>query len=110
MGRAFLTLYGVTGDRQWLAHAEAAAKFIEATYKRRRKPATSPSKVPTDRSYTPKQQRDENIAVGPLRQSAYPLHRPTRKYKQMADYSMRYSVEPHHRQILPHRRRPDRRS
>ena len=92
MGRAFLTLYGVTGDRQWLAHAEAAAKFIEANYKDAQAGYIT-SKVPTDRSYTPKQQRDENIAVvrfGNLltRFTANP------QYKQMADYSMRYLAEP----------------
>ena len=92
MGRAFLTLYGVTGDRQWLARAEAAASFIEATYKSAEAGYLT-SKVPTDSSYTPKQQRDENIAVVRFcnllsKFTANP------KYKQMADYSMRYLVEP----------------
>jgi len=32
MGRAFLGLYQVTGDRGWLAHAEDAARFIRARF------------------------------------------------------------------------------
>ncbi|MGH8678419.1 MAG: hypothetical protein ACREUQ_08735, partial [Burkholderiales bacterium] len=32
MGRAFLGLYQVTGEREWLQHAEAAARFIGAKF------------------------------------------------------------------------------
>jgi hypothetical protein len=32
MGRAFLALYNVTAERPWLAHAEAAADFIDAKF------------------------------------------------------------------------------
>ncbi len=33
MGRAFLALYGVTGDREWLERASAARGFIDATFR-----------------------------------------------------------------------------
>ncbi len=32
MGRAFLALYGATGEREWLAAAEAAGNFIRANF------------------------------------------------------------------------------
>src|SRR5215470_842072 len=33
MDRAFVSLYGATGDRQWLAHAQATMKFIEENFR-----------------------------------------------------------------------------
>jgi uncharacterized protein len=99
MGRAFLTIYGVTGDRKWLAHAVAAAKFIDGNF-RDAQAGYVTSKAPTDRSYTPRQQRDENFTLARFanllsRYTADPQH------KQMADYAMRYLTEPTIARYLP---------
>jgi len=33
MTRAFLTLYGATGDREWLAHAREAVGFVTKNFR-----------------------------------------------------------------------------
>ena len=63
MARAFLALYGATGDREWLAHAEAAMKFIGKNFRDAHGAGFLTSKTPTDKSYTPHPQRDENVMV-----------------------------------------------
>jgi len=63
MQRAFASLYGATGDRQWLAHAESAMKFIEQNFRDEKGAGFLTSKIPTDRAYTPHPQRDENVLV-----------------------------------------------
>ena len=59
MARAFLALYGATGDREWLARAEAAMKFIAKNFRDAQGAGFLTSKTPTDKSYTPHPQRDE---------------------------------------------------
>ncbi|HVS27644.1 MAG TPA: DUF255 domain-containing protein [Burkholderiales bacterium] len=44
MGRAFISLYTVTADRQWLQHAEQAADFIDKNFKIQAGFATSAAK------------------------------------------------------------------
>jgi len=73
MGRAFLTIYEVTGDRAWLARAESAAKFINANFAGDQAGFIT-SKAPTDRSYTPRPEREENIALARFSQSTFALH------------------------------------
>jgi uncharacterized protein len=63
MERAFLSLYGATADRQWLAHATAAMKFIDANFRDAQGAGFDSSRIPTDHAYSPHPQRDENIAV-----------------------------------------------
>jgi uncharacterized protein YyaL (SSP411 family) len=63
MARAFLALYGATGDREWLTHAEAAMKFIGRNFRDAEGAGFLTSKTPTDKSYTPHPQRDENVMV-----------------------------------------------
>jgi len=99
MGRAFLTIYEVTGDRKWLARAGSAAKFIGATFADP-KAGYVTSKAPTDRSYATKPERDENIL---LARFANLLSRYTgnSEYRTMAERAMRYLAAPEIAQYLP---------
>jgi uncharacterized protein YyaL (SSP411 family) len=99
MARALLTLYGATGDRQLLAKAEAAAKFMEANFK---DPAAGymTAKTPTDRSYMPKPERDENIAVARFA-NLLSFYAGDEQYKKMAEHAMRYLVEEHIAKFMP---------
>jgi len=63
MQRAFVSLYGATGDRQWLARAESAMKFIEQNFRDEKGAGFLTSRIPTDHSYAPHPQRDENVMV-----------------------------------------------
>ena len=92
MGRAFLPLYLVTGNRQWLGRGESAAKFISANFKHS-KAGYITAQTPTDRSYTPKPERDENIQVARLANMLFRITA-NKSYKDMSDYAMRYLAEP----------------
>jgi uncharacterized protein YyaL (SSP411 family) len=64
MGRAFLALYGATGDRKWLALAERAMGFIEGNFHSPSGDAgyvTSASAV--GGVFTPEPLSDENVGV-----------------------------------------------
>ena len=89
MERAFLSLYGATADREWLAHAEAAMKFIDANFRDPLGAGFDSSKSPTDRAYAPHPERDENFAVV---RAANLLFRITADPadKDVADRAMRY--------------------
>jgi len=63
MDRAFVSLYGATGDRQWLAHAQSTMKFIEQNFRDQKGAGFLTTKVPTDHAYAPHPQRDENVMV-----------------------------------------------
>jgi uncharacterized protein YyaL (SSP411 family) len=63
MERAFVALYGATGDRQWLAHAESAMHFIDANFRDAKGAGFLTTKIPTDHAYVPHAQRDENVMV-----------------------------------------------
>ena len=63
MARAFAALYGATGDRAWLAHAQATMKFIVENFRDAKGAGFLTSKAPTDHAYTPHPQRDENVMV-----------------------------------------------
>jgi len=99
MARAFLALYEATGDRSWLGHAEAAAKFMAANFADG-KAGFITSKTPTDRTYTPAPQRDENML---LARFANLLSRYTGNaaYREMAERAMRYLVAPQIAKYLP---------
>ena len=63
MTRAFVALYGATGDRAWLAHAQSTMKFIVANFQDAKGAGFLTSKAPTDHAYTSHPQRDENVMV-----------------------------------------------
>ena len=63
MGQAFLALYEVTGDREWLKRAEAAGQFIAANFSAGSDPGFVTSKTSTDRAYKTHPDRDENAQL-----------------------------------------------
>jgi uncharacterized protein YyaL (SSP411 family) len=63
MERAFVALYGATGDRQWLSNAESSMKFIDANFRDAKGTGFLTTKIPTDHAYIPHAQRDENVMV-----------------------------------------------
>jgi uncharacterized protein YyaL (SSP411 family) len=91
-GRAFLALYAATGDRAWLARAEAAADFIARTF-------AAPggaglvSAVARSRFAPPKPQRDENVQAARF---ANLLFRYTGRAgdRSLAQLAMRFLADP----------------
>jgi uncharacterized protein YyaL (SSP411 family) len=60
MGQAFLSLYEVTGDRDWLHRAEAARRFIAANFASPTGAGFITSKTSSAPDYKPHPERDEN--------------------------------------------------
>lgn len=91
MGRAFLALYSVTGERTWLVRAEAAAQFIEAKFRMPLGYATAVATPGTP--FAPKPQVDENIAFARF---ANLLQHETGKdaWRQAAEHAMQYLASP----------------
>ncbi len=94
MGHGFLALYIVTGNRQDLQSAEAAAQFIAAHFAPR-SPGTGfiTSQTPTDSAYRPHPDRDENIALVRFTSKlalASPGTKTGPRYRAMAEEAMRY--------------------
>jgi uncharacterized protein YyaL (SSP411 family) len=63
MGQAFLSLYEVTGDRDWLRRAESARCFIAANFNFAAGAGFVTSKLSTDHAYKPHPERDENAQL-----------------------------------------------
>lgn len=99
MARAFLTTYQVIGERTWLARAESAARFMNANFAVDQAGFIT-SKAPTDRSYMPRPEREENIA---LARFANLLSRYTgnQDYHAMAERALRYLAAPMIAKYLP---------
>jgi uncharacterized protein YyaL (SSP411 family) len=100
MGRAFLGLYVVTGERQWLARAEEAANFIEENFKGQAGYATAKLQQNVAQNLLPRPQRDENLVMSRI---ANQLFHYTGKsaYKQMSEHAMRYLATPQIAKRLP---------
>jgi uncharacterized protein YyaL (SSP411 family) len=92
MGRAFLQLYAVTGDRVWLGRAEQAADFLIAAF---RSPSAGymTSKTATDRAYTAQPERDENIQAARFL-NLLAAYTGKKTYRDGAGYAMRYLATP----------------
>jgi uncharacterized protein YyaL (SSP411 family) len=90
MSEAFLALYTATGSREWLAHAQSGAAFIEGHF-RGPQPGYVTSATRAGSRLQPKANIDENI---PLVRFANLLHRYTgdARYKAMGDYALRMLV------------------
>ena len=99
MGRAFLALYSVTADRDWLRRAQAAADFIERTF---RDPAAGYDTAfgRTDAAYRSKPERDENVALARFANLLY-QYTGAAQDRAMADRAMQYLVTPEVAQRLP---------
>lgn len=90
MSEAFLALYTATGSREWLAHAQSGAGFIEAHF-RGSQPGYVTSATRAGSRVQSQSNIDENI---PLARFANLLHRYTgdARYKAMGDYALRMLV------------------
>jgi uncharacterized protein len=93
MARAFVALYGATGDRQWLSYSEAAMKFIDANFHDPQGAGFDTSKAPTDRAYTPHPQRDENVMVARSANLLY-YYTGDERFQRIAQQAMRYLAAP----------------
>ena len=63
MTRGFATLYGATGDREWLTRAQYAMRFVSNNFRDPRGAGFLTAKAPKDHSLSPTSQRDENVMV-----------------------------------------------
>ena len=98
MARAFLTLYEVTGDRVWLGRAESAAQFMRANFAD--SAAGFVTSKATDRSYTPRPERDENILLARFA-NLLSHYTGNSEYHAMAERAMRYLAAPEIAKYLP---------
>ena len=92
MARAYLALYGATGDRPLLAHAEQTMRFIERNFRAKTGAGEAgylTSKQPTDRAYVVHPQRDENVAVARTANLLF-FYTGNADYQKMAQEAMRY--------------------
>jgi uncharacterized protein len=91
MGRAFLKLYAVTGDRKWLRYAEETAGFVEKKFKSDAGYAAFVQ--PLAGKLRSKPQVDENVATV---RTFNLLHCYTGKeiYRKAAQHAMRYLASP----------------
>ena len=92
LGRAFLELYQVTGERAWLARADRAADYLLENF-RAPEGGFVTTKAPTDSLSTPRPERDENIMTARFLNLLFanngkPADRDGR------DHAMRYLVVP----------------
>ena len=88
MARAFLSLYTVTADKQWLGRAEQAAAFIETHFKASAGYLTSEYKGGI---LKPQHNVDENIAMARFA-NLLVYHTGQQDYRKTADHAMRYLV------------------
>jgi len=89
MGQGFFALYKVTKDDQYLQQAEDALGFINFYMTSDDTPGYLTSKTPTDHSYTPHPERDENVQIVRLASEMYEVSgNPTDD--QIAEHAMRY--------------------
>jgi uncharacterized protein len=99
MGRAFLALYEVTGERKWLARAESAARFITSNFAEGEAGFVT-AKAPTDRAYKPRPERDENMLLARFC-NLLARYAGNEDYRKMAERAMRYLVAPQIARFLP---------
>jgi hypothetical protein len=99
MARAFLTIYQVTGDRAWLARAESAARFMNANFAGEQAGFIT-SKAPTDRSYTPRPEREENIALARFA-NLLSRYAGNPDYQAISERALRYLAAPVIAKYLP---------
>jgi uncharacterized protein YyaL (SSP411 family) len=93
MGQAFLSLYTVTGDRQWLNRAEATAAFIASSFTIDGHPGFATSKTATDPGYKPHPERDENVALARFANLLW-QYTGNAADRQIADRVLRYLATP----------------
>lgn len=93
MGRAYLSLYIVTGDRSWLVKAQDALQFIDRGFQAKTSPGFITSKIATDPAYRPHPERDENEQLLRFANLLY-QYTGDPSAKQVSAQAMRYLVTP----------------
>lgn len=93
MGRALLSLYAATGDRQWLKHAEGAADFIGKHFSHAETPGYSTVETISGGTVKSEPLLDENIAVARFTNLLY-HYTGKAEYKKMSETAMRYLATP----------------
>ena len=91
--RAFLALYGATGEREWLDRAEGAVRFVARRFRREGEPGfvTAVVRGPQDR---PSAQRDENVVLGRVANLLF-HYTGRREHREVAEEVWRYLSQPH---------------
>jgi uncharacterized protein len=89
MARAFVALYGATGDRQWLAHAQSAMQFVGKNFRDAQGAGFLTAKAPTNHGYMPHPQRDENVMIARTANLLF-HYTGNAAYEQLAKDAMRY--------------------
>jgi uncharacterized protein YyaL (SSP411 family) len=100
MTRAYLALYGVTGDRKWLKEAETTMQYVSRTFPGAHGAGFVTSVAPTDHAYQPHPQRDENVAVARA-SNLLVQYTGDAKYRAVSDAAMRYLAAPEIATHLP---------
>lgn len=103
MGRAFLTLYEVTGDRAWLKRAQEAGDFIAAHFKQQKnKPGLLTAELKPNAAAPPEPLLDENVVAARFF-NLLQHYSGKAEYKEVAENAMRYLSTPaiaHKRRVL----------
>jgi len=89
-GRAFLRLYAATGDRSWLRHSEAAADFIETSFKGEAGYVTALSSSPLNPQ---RPEREENVSLARFTNLLF-CYTGKANYRDMAGHAMKYLSTP----------------
>jgi uncharacterized protein YyaL (SSP411 family) len=89
MGQAFLSLYEVTGDREWLVRAEASRRFMAKAFVAASTPGFVTSEASTNHAYNPHPERDENAQAAQFANLLY-QYTGDKGDREMAARAMRY--------------------
>ena len=89
MGQGFFALYKASQDEAYLQQAQDALGFINFYMTADDVPGYLTSKTPTDHSYTPHPERDENVQIVRLATEMYEVSGSPAD-DQIAEYAMRY--------------------
>jgi len=100
MSRACVSLYSVTGDRQWLRRAQDTMDFVSKNFSAGDTPGYVTSKLATDSAYKPHPQRDENILVVRTANLLY-HYTGDSAYTKIAAQAMRYVGTPEIARTFP---------
>ncbi|MBI1861638.1 MAG: thioredoxin domain-containing protein [Deltaproteobacteria bacterium] len=92
MGRGFLALYQVTGEREWLSHARAAADFLKTTFSYRSGDKvvgfqTTARSVASELPDMP--DKDQNIKIARFT-NLLSRYTGKKEYREMAEQAMRF--------------------
>ena len=94
MTRAFLALYGATGDRSWLAAAQVSALYVDRTFRNSSGAGYLTAASNTDHSYKSHPQRDENASVVRITNQLF-QYTGNENFKKIRETAMRYlAAEP----------------